>query len=131
MTIEANKNTANAYFEKLLNQGDFSVADAIMAPDIQFHYPLGSWRDVDAVKQYIETFRTAYPDAQFIVAAMIAEGDQVSVRWSLTGTQTGSFKGQAPTGRKVNVPGMTAFDIADGKIREMWIAFDPALLTGD
>jgi len=131
MTIAANKNTANSYFERLLNQGDISVADAIFASGIRFHYPLGILTGVDDVKQYIETFRTAFPDIHFTVAAFIGEGDKVSARWSLAGTQTGIFKGQAPTGKKVKIPGITIFEILNGKIAEMWIAFDPALLTGD
>ena len=108
-----------------------AAADAILAPDIQFHYPLGDLRGANAVKQYVEAVRTALPDIQFAVADRIAEGDRVAVRWSLAGTRTGEFQGNAPTGKNVRLPGITVLSIADGRIQEMWIACDPALLIDD
>jgi len=33
-----------------------------------------------------------------------------------------------PTGQKVSVPRITLFHIVNGKVREMWIAFDTARL---
>ena len=45
------------------------------------------------------------------------------------GSQTGEFRGKAPTGQRVSVPGITVFHLLNGKINEMWIAFDPARLV--
>jgi predicted SnoaL-like aldol condensation-catalyzing enzyme len=66
-TVE-NKATARSYYEQVLNQGNISAADAIFAPDIQFHYPLGTLSGADTVKDYLAAFRTAYPDVHFAVA---------------------------------------------------------------
>ena len=122
-------NSARAYFEVLLNKGDFNVVEEIMASNIQFHYPLGDLDGTEAVKQYIEAVRTAFPDINFTVAEEIAEGARVAVRWHLTGTQTGNFRGQPPSNMAVDVPGITIFHLVDGKIQEMWIMFDPAKLV--
>lgn len=129
MTVAANKAAARRYFEQVLNRGDMAAADSIFAPDILFHYPLGELSGADAVKGYVTAVRTAFPNIHFTVADLIGEGNRVAARWSLAGSQTGTFRGNAPTGRQVNLPGNTVFNFVDGKIREVWVAFDPARLT--
>ena len=131
MAIVANKVTARSYFEQVLNNGNMTAADAIFASEIQFHYPLGVLSGAEAVKDYIAAFRTAFPDIHFSVADLVAEGDRVAARWTLAGSQTGVFRGRAPTGEKVSVPGITLFHVVDARIHEMWIAFDPRRLSKD
>ena len=128
MVISASKATARSYFEEVVNRGNMSAADTIFASEVQFHYPLGVLSGADAVKEYLAAVRTAFPDIHFTVADVVAEGERVAVRWMLAGTQTGAFRGKAPTGQKVSIPGLTLFHVVNGKIQEMWIAFDPARL---
>jgi steroid delta-isomerase-like uncharacterized protein len=128
MEIIANKSAARSYFEDVLNHGKMSAADAIFASEIQFHYPLGDLSGADAVKAYIAAVRTAFPDIRFTLADLVAEGNRVAARWMLAGSQSGPFRGKPPTGETVRVPGITLFHVMDGKIHEMWIAFDPARL---
>ena len=45
---------------------------------------------------------------------MIAEGDTVVARWTLTGTQTGPFLGIAPTGRTIRIGGMSMDHLENG-----------------
>jgi steroid delta-isomerase-like uncharacterized protein len=131
MANGANRVTARSYFEEVLNHGRMSVADTIFSPGIQFHYPLGELSGADKVKDYLAAFRAAFPDVQFTVADLMAEGDRVAARWMLAGSQTGPFRGRAPTGQRVSVPGITLFHVVNGRIHEMWIAFDPARLVKD
>jgi steroid delta-isomerase-like uncharacterized protein len=69
-------------------------------------------------------YRTAFPDLQFTIEDMIAEGDTVTYRWSSTGTHLGPLSVIAPSGKKVNVSGMTFVRFADGKIVEGWVNWD-------
>jgi steroid delta-isomerase-like uncharacterized protein len=131
LAIFENKAAARSYYEQVLNHGNMSAAEAIFAPDIQFHYPLGTLSGADSVKDYLAAFRTAFPDVHFTVADLVAEGNSVAARWTLTGTQTGELRGRAPTGQRVSVSGITVFHVVNGKIHEMWIAFDPARLIKD
>jgi steroid delta-isomerase-like uncharacterized protein len=130
MTSNTNKGSAQTYFALVLNRGDMECADRIFAPDIVFHYPLGSLNGVAAVKAYVLAVRTAFPDIAFKVASLIGEGQHVSARWSLSGSQTGDFKGKPPSGRRVSLSGITWFEVDNGRIREMWVSFDPVLLVG-
>ena len=60
----------------------------------------------------------------------MGEGGHAAARWSLAGSQTGDFKGKPPSGKRVSLPGITWFDLEEGRIREMWVSFDPTLLVG-
>jgi predicted ester cyclase len=66
--------------------------------------------------------RTAFPDARYTVDAVLADGDLVSGRWTMTGTQTGPLPdfGLAPTGRPVRMHGMEIFRVRDGRLAELW-----------
>lgn len=130
MTLELNKRAAQSYFDRVLNHGDMDCADQIFASNLAFHYPLGNLIGADVVKTYIQTVRTAFPDIAFEVASLIGEERHVSARWSLSGTQTGDFKGKPPTGKRVSLPGITWIEVDEGQIQEMWVSFDPTLLVG-
>ena len=130
MTAGDQERLARSYFETLLNRGNVSTIGEHVSADISFHYPLGDLVGRDAVATYLRAVRAAFPDIRFEIADTVDDGEQVAIRWILTGTQSGPFRGGPPTGRAVEVPGMTLFRFADGRIAEMWIHFDPARLVG-
>jgi predicted ester cyclase len=129
MTIAGGKAAARSYFEEVLNRGDMTVADGIFTPGVRFQYPLGNLKGPQAVKNYIAAVREAFPDITFTVEDIFAEADRVAARWSLAGTQTGPFRGKPPTCKWVAVDGNTLFRLQNGRIDEMWVAFDPARLA--
>ena len=49
---------------------------------------------------------------------MVAEGDSVAVRYTMTGTHQGTFAGAAATGRTVNAQSMAFYQLANGQIVE-------------
>jgi steroid delta-isomerase-like uncharacterized protein len=69
-------------------------------------------------------FHTAFPDLHFTIEDMVAEGDEVVVRWSLRGTRLGNYQGRPPTGKPVSVTGISPFRLADGKIQEITVSMD-------
>src|SRR2546421_327363 len=76
-------------------------------------------RGVDGVRQEVAAYIAAF-DIQFTVEDQIAEGDEVSTRWTMRGTHKGEFMGLAPTGKQVNTSGITNFRLRDNKIQEGW-----------
>ena len=66
----------------------------------------------------------AFPDLRFDVEELIAEGDTVVSRWTLSGTHRGTFSGIPPTGRAVRVAGMSLDHLADGVIVSGFDAWD-------
>ncbi len=61
-----------------------------------------------------------FPDYQTMIDDLIAEGDKVVARITMSGTNTGSFMGMPPTGKHVSFTGIYIARIANGKIVEHW-----------
>ena len=52
-----------------------------------------------------QAYETAFPDFHNTTDDLFAEGNQVVVRWTFTGTNSGPFADIAATGKQVRVPG--------------------------
>ena len=105
-----------------LNAGDLDVADEIYAPDFVMHDPGNPDRLLgpEGTKQGFAAFLAAFPDLHVTIDDIIAEGDKVVWRVSLTGTHNGEFLGIAPTGKQITNKGITIVRMVDGKFVEGW-----------
>ena len=63
---------------------------------------------------------TAFPDLKATVEDLIAEGDKVVARWTMSGTHENTVRDIPATGKKVTVNGVTIKRIANGKVVEEW-----------
>ena len=59
-------------------------------------------------------------DARVLVQAVIAEGDEVAVRWTLRGRHLSHFKGAPPSAQAVTLSALSMFRLEDGRIVESW-----------
>jgi steroid delta-isomerase-like uncharacterized protein len=121
-----NKAVARRVFEEIFNQGKFQVADEIYAPDFVNH---GLRRDVGLQQDQaaVHWEKQAFPDLKMTVDRMLAEGDLVTVVWTLRGTNTAAASPLPATGVTLQLRGITVWRIVAGKIREEWTSFDLAL----
>lgn len=123
---EQNKVIVRRSFEELFTQGKLDVADAVFAKDYVGHDPAMP-RDIrgpDEFKQFVQMYRTAFPDLKLVVDAQIAEGDMVATRFTATGTHRGELMGIAPTGAKLTVSGISIDRMANGQSVESWTSYD-------
>ena len=107
-----------AYFEALANQ-DLDAIAAAWAPDGVCHLVGGLQADgPEGVRAYWAEFFAAMPDLRFEVEDIVADGDQVAVRWSAKGTFAGpaSYQGIEPTYARLDLDGLDLFDLRDGLI---------------
>jgi predicted ester cyclase len=66
----------------------------------------------------------AFPDTNFAVEEINAEGNTVVTIWHLTGTHKGEYLGQAATGNKVAVDGVSIDRIENGMVVSGFDAWD-------
>ena len=67
----------------------------------------------------------AFPNLNVTVEDEIAEDDKVVTRWTIRGTHQGEVEEFGPpTGRQVEIQGITIHRIEDGKIVEEWNSWD-------
>jgi predicted ester cyclase len=71
--------------------------------------------------QIAEAFRGAFPDLQWRVDLLLAEGDLVAARWTASRTHMGRWGEIAPTGRRAEFSGVNIFRFGpNGKVVEIW-----------
>jgi steroid delta-isomerase-like uncharacterized protein len=120
---EINKAVAERVFEEIFNQGKFQVADEIYAPDFVNH-GLHKDHSLQEDQAAVHWEKHALPDLKMTVDLMMAEGDLVTVVWTLRGTNTAAASPLPATWAKIEVRGITVWRIVDGRIREEWTSFD-------
>jgi len=120
MSIETNKNIVRRY-QDAYNTGNFDalaevVAADVLTPNIISGMPPG----LEGAKVVHQTTLLGMPDYHTIIEDLIAEGDKVVARVTMTGTHSGNFWGIPPTGKRVNLTAIYIVRIVDGKIVEHW-----------
>jgi len=120
MSIEENKNIVRRY-QKIYNSNDLEalsevVSEDLLTPKIMPGIPAG----IEGAKTAHQIMLAGFPDYQTAIDDLIAEGDTVVARITMSGTHTGSFMGIPPTGKRISFTGMYIARIDDGKIVEHW-----------
>jgi len=84
-TTEENKAQFRRAYEEVLNQGDLSVVDELIAPDFLNHEaPPGRDRGPESMRWLATMLRTAFPDLRFTIEELVAEGDIVAGRLTMS-----------------------------------------------
>jgi steroid delta-isomerase-like uncharacterized protein len=97
----------------------------VYASDVVWHMPDQEVRGIEEAKQFVDMFKSAFPDMQATVEDVVAEGDKAVTRVTLRGTHQGEVEEFGPpTGRQVELEGITIHRIEDGKIAEEWNSYD-------
>ena len=117
---EENKALYRRTFEEVFNQGNLAIVDDLVAPDYLNHeVPPGmNNRGPDSTRQIVRMLRTAFPDLHFTIEDLVAEGDTVAGRVTMSGTHLGPFQGIPPTGRSFVQAHMHFVRFRDGKAIE-------------
>jgi serine phosphatase RsbU (regulator of sigma subunit) len=126
VSAEQNKALFRRYAEEAGNQYNLEIVDEIFERYIA-HQPDGSTleRGPEDVKRFQREFHSAFPDFRISIDEQIAEGDKVVSHYTIRGTHQGDFRGMAPTGRKIELKGVTTFRFSlEGKVVETWDSYD-------
>jgi steroid delta-isomerase-like uncharacterized protein len=115
------KATANRFYTEVMSNGDLDVIDELLADDFVEHEAVpGGATGKDAVRQFTQEMRTAFPDLKVDVEAMVADGDEVWVHAVATGTNTGDFMDIPATGKTVTMGMIDRIKFKGDKAVEHW-----------
>jgi steroid delta-isomerase-like uncharacterized protein len=125
-TMDANKKISRRLVEEAFNAGRYDVIDELVSPTFVNHDPSVTEDIVgpEGIRDFIDTYRTSFPDLKVTIEEQIAERDLVTSRWSARGTHRGPLLGIEATGKEATVTGITIDRIDNGKIVESWNNWD-------
>jgi predicted ester cyclase len=117
---EASRAVIEAYYEAQAG-GNLDEIFAFLSPDSQAWTLNGPPEPIgyEETVGFFTAFRTAIPNLEITVHDIIAEGDKVVVRFTLTGTYAVEFAGQS-AGTEFVQDLITIYRVEDGLIVEAW-----------
>jgi len=118
MSTEDNKELVRRYIATW-NSGNLEGMAEFWSAEMVHHTRMGS-HGFDKVFSIVSDFMTAFPDLQFEIDDLVADGDRVASRMTARATHTGEYLGVPPTGRKVSCSVFGFARVADGKLVEHW-----------
>ncbi len=110
--LEQNKTLFKRFVDEVFNKKNVALIDEILGPNLVEH------------KEEITAFLGAFPDLHVTVEDLIAEGDKIVGRVTLTGTHQGELMGIPATGKKVSFSEILIGRISNGKVVEEWEVTD-------
>jgi hypothetical protein len=128
-TQETENKATFARLHDVVNTRDVELVsktiDAIVDPDVRIRTPLPvQTTGAQALKEVWAILLRAFPDLHLTVEDVIAEGDKIVTRNTVTGTHQGDFMGRPPSGKSVSYNEIFIFRFAGGRVAETWGVVD-------
>lgn len=129
MTPPSLKSRAREYIDRVWNDHDVDALDTLASDSYRRHLgPTEASLDRSAQKERLRKLQHALPDVRFSVDDLIAEGDRVVFRVTVTGTHRGEMFGVPATGRAVAYSAIDILRFEGDQVVEHWGFGDSAAL---
>jgi steroid delta-isomerase-like uncharacterized protein len=120
---------ARRWFEEVWNQRRTATIDELLTPDSVGHLESGDVIGIDEFKRIHAAFLSAFPDLKVEVEAIVADADDVVIRWRATGRHAGDGFGVKATQERVSFRGITWHRYKNGKLTEGWDSWNHLALV--
>lgn len=107
-----------------MNQRDLTMVRALCTDETVCHFPDRTCTGVDAITAYFEETFVAIPDRHLEIVAIVESGEDILMRFHMTGTQEGPFAGLPGTGMTLALDGFEHFVMRDGTIVVSFVVSD-------
>jgi steroid delta-isomerase-like uncharacterized protein len=107
-----------------LNRHDAEAMSALWTDQTYQRFPDRVCHGTSEIRAYFDEVFAAIPDVVVEMLSLVEQGDEVFVRWRLSGTQRGRLQGLEGTGRRILLDGVDHFTLRDGKIAGNFVVFD-------
>ena len=122
---EVNKSIVRRWYAEVVNEGNLSALDWLVADDIVMRMPLPDLTPGRAeVRMFLGTYLAAFPVQFTEIDVLIAAGSRVVAQHTRYVAHSDEFMRLSPTDREATVSGVTIFRLADRRIMELWLLDD-------
>ena len=119
---ERNKQLILHWFEEVWNQGRREAIFELFAPECVLHEGHLPIRGPEEFAAFHDRLHAAFSDIHITMGAVLAEGDLVSLRWTVSCTHRAS-------GKRSEATGISIARVRDGRFVEAWQNWDAAGLA--
>lgn len=125
MSIERNKALVRHFYDAFEADDQMALKE-LLAPDlVAYSHGAPGPQNRDVHLQGITMWNTAFNDTHFTIEEQIAEGNTVATRSTLRSVHSaGDWQGIAPTGKQIEISGVSFERFKDGKIVERRVSGD-------
>ena len=114
MTTRTPKEVVEAYNYELWNKKNYQLGEELIADEVIRHYP-GSVETMskdDAIQRVKDAYAKVFPEIEFTIHKMMADGEYVTLLWEMHAKTQGS--------EDFVYSSIEVFRVVDGKIGEFW-----------
>jgi steroid delta-isomerase-like uncharacterized protein len=120
-TMRRFQDATNSHVPELISE----TIDEVVEPDALIRTPLPSqFTGAALLKEVFTRLHRAFPDLHVAIEDLIAEGDKVVSRNTVTGTHQGEYLGIPPTGKSVIYNEIFVVRFVNGRFAETWGVVD-------
>lgn len=119
---EENKAVVIRFNKEVIENGNVESFQELMDSEFINHSapPGADQGPAGMIYTFNQILRPAIPDIKVTIYDQVAEGDRVTTRKNISGTQTGTLMGIPPTGKKISIDVIDIVRIKNGKYVEHW-----------
>ena len=123
-SVEANVKMYTHTWDEIINHGRLDMFnDSIFTTDVVMHTNPDRV-GIDSARAYYTNYLTGFSGITFTIKDVFGQGNKLVKYWNFKGKHTGVFFGIPPTGRVVDIDGVTLVRMSHGKIAEERDFFD-------
>ncbi|MFY0599930.1 MAG: ester cyclase [Cyclobacteriaceae bacterium] len=112
------------------NEKDTSNLNHLFQNQAYYWDPAQEGNAIELLNSAVLATHDAFPDVSLETLSLKSSAEDVFfLEWKMTGTNTGSFFGSEPTGKKIEIKGLDSISCKDGKISEIKSFYDSSSLT--
>jgi steroid delta-isomerase-like uncharacterized protein len=120
--LERNRTIGRSYVD-CINAAELDPA-FFATEGFVYNNPQGQQTDFAGAAGTLKYFESAFPDHHTTTYEEIVTPDRAVYRWITRGSHQGEMMGIPPSGKPIELRGMTILRIEDGKIHEVWENID-------
>jgi steroid delta-isomerase-like uncharacterized protein len=125
----SNKEIVRLVCEEVWGKGKVTLADELYAQNfVNLNPTPGFPADREGTKMEIATYHQAFPNMQVTFNDIVNEGDKTVARYTIRGDNTGELMGMPPTGKSIEITGISMLRIANGQVVEEFSLADMATM---
>ena len=122
---EANIKLYTQVWDEIINKGRLDLFnDSNFTKNVIMHVSPKDLVGIDGARVYYANYVRGFSGIKFTIVDVFSQGDKLVKHWKFKGKHSGVFFGIQPTGRQVDIDGVTLVRMENGKIAEERDFFD-------